>query len=178
MIREQKSTPSYQIDTELGPMYCGITDKDHAYLGFGGSCKIDYKEIPAVTVNRVEIHASLHVGNYGDGWEFYRDKEDFQRGVRGNLYHALYTGRTDHSMREVSGSSRRKVADVMLAGFKAWLEGHPKAVADARRIAINNRWVELQEDIDKKSKELDELKQAQHLAAKELLEMGRTKAIA
>lgn len=156
--REHQDSPTRELDTPFGRMIAVVTDCDHIYL------KPAVEDGVSLRVNRVDMHATMHLRNYGDGKGFSPDQGEDR--TRHGIWNSVCTSRPDQT--DVSFAAKEKIWRTLPCVVNEWLEGQSGLLKDARRVELNNAIIrkreEKQELLDKTNdlnNELEELYDAE-----------------
>lgn len=99
-----------EVETPLGPVFLTVTDGDSVYVDASG------RREPLV-VNGVPLNVSLHLADYGHGFEPRRDSQ-------GNAWRALSASRTDE-YRDASDAARRRILAVLVPVVNDFMRRNP-----------------------------------------------------
>jgi len=139
--RERQDSPEREIDTPFGLMVAVVTAHDHIYLKPPG--------VTQLRVNRVTLHATMHLRDYGDGGGFAPDQGPDKSGGPWNSVYATRDG-----LAEVSMAAKEKLWTTLPRVVNEWLEGQGELMKDARRVQLNNEIMRKEGEVEEAEEKL------------------------
>jgi len=121
------------IKTDTGVVELAITEYNHIYVN-GQECRPCGRSL-SQTVRGREVMATLHLNNYGKGFEPARDQDNPR-----SSYHSFYSSKATDAQRKVIVASWVKAVNEYVANF-------PMIQRDAEQAHGNNRAMRIEEEI-------------------------------
>lgn len=147
--REHQDSPERQLDTPFGRMTAVVTSYDRIYL------KPAVDDGVSLRVNRVDMHATIHLRNYGDGKGFSPDQGE-DRTTHG-IWNSVFASRPDQT--DVSFAAKEKLWTTLPGVVNEWLESQGELLKDARRAELSNEILRKEEalaEAEEKARDLNE----------------------
>lgn len=116
------TSDTYELETRYGPIAVRPTQADHIFVQGGG-------RIGEFIVNGVPVIFTFHLGDYGDGFEPYRDPKT------GRADYA-FSGRRADSLVDASRSAEKKITREVVDVVSDWADDNPEALGLAQSEAV------------------------------------------
>jgi len=140
MSREWKQYPDkVRVETAIGAVVLAITDFNHIYISTpdGEKCIVRGKQ----------ISGSLHVNDYGNGFEPSKDSS-------GMTWNSLYINKEGSFGNSATDAQRKAVLAAWVPAVNKFMSEHPELREAGKTADRNNKAQRIEEDIEKLEKQL------------------------
>lgn len=154
--RKHEKSPVVKITTKFGPVLMRVHDDDYIFMD-ANSHGVEL-DAPLI-VNGVELKVSASVYKWTDGtWHLGTEFDDYGKPNVVGRWLALHASRVDTwKSDDASRSARNKLMDEFETQAQAFAILHQETLAVAARRRVSNNILDIDEEIEKQVKLVDEL---------------------